>query len=226
MLQPELEAQQSYRLSTDHTVPVFSASLDQSPPASDPAMPHRQADAHIVISLSHSLPQPKSPPTKKPRRRGLVITQRGWQKLLEAGVVHNQFGERYTFAKLSEQTLLDPRTICRIIGREEAVDKRSLGIFFDAFGLRLEKEDYTIPEAEVDTGQKQKDVTSPPPTRSTDLAHEFHICTEELATIRKRITEECCLLMLLLGLEGVGQITVSVTLQPQAEPQLELSIRQ
>ena len=201
MLQPELEAQRSYHLPTSPTIPFLSASSDQSFTKPHHATPHRNtgpdlhSDPHIVIPLARS-PQPEAPLRRKLRKRGLVLTEQGWQKLLQAGVIQNQFGERYTFAELSERTLLDPRTVCRILGREEAVDKRSLSIFFVAFRLQLERDDYMTPQAEIDTGREQNAASSPDFLSATSCNHPR---AEEIATIRRRIVADCCQLLLLLG---------------------------
>lgn len=86
-------------------------------------------------------------PQKKSRSRGIMLTQQGWQKLLQADVIHNSFGDRCSLAELSEKTLLDPGTIRRIMSCKVGVDKRTLHIFFAAFNLLLEQEDYTSPVA-------------------------------------------------------------------------------
>lgn len=233
MLQPEPDAQQNYRLSSQ-TVPLFPASPDRSPTEFDRFHPHRAnphhslSDAPIVVPLARSMPQPtlqpEAPLPKKLRRRGLVLTEQGWQKLLQAEVVHNQFGERHTFAELSDRTLLDPRTICRIISRDEAVDKRSLNIFFDAFGLQLEQADYTTPGTAADRIGKPIDAASSS-LGLTSPTRESHPRFDEVARVRHRIIEDCCLLALLLGLEGVGQTTLSITLEPQAQPRIEFHIQ-
>jgi hypothetical protein len=86
-------------------------------------------------------------PQKKSRSRGIMLTQQGWQKLLQADVIYNSFGDRCSLAELSEKTLLDPGTIRRIMSCKVGVDKRTLHIFFEAFNLLLEQEDYTSSKA-------------------------------------------------------------------------------
>jgi hypothetical protein len=234
MLQPEPNAEQNYRLPSQ-TVPLFPGSAKRSPTESDRSHLHRANSQHsssdapitfpLARSMSQSTLQPESSPTKRLRRRGLVLTEQGWQKLLQAEVVYNQFGERYTFAELSERTLLDPRTICRIVNRDEAVDKRSLKIFFEAFGLQLEKADYTMPIATGNQVEKQIDAASSSLNGLTAPTHKSQLCSEDVTRVRQRIIEDCCLLALLLGLEGIGQTTLSITLEPQAQPRLEFYIQ-
>lgn len=69
----------------------------------------------------------------------------GLKKLQAAEVMHDEFGQKRTLEKLSEQTILNSRTVARIINREEKVDKRSLKQFFETFNLELKPEDYTYP---------------------------------------------------------------------------------
>ena len=146
-------------------------------------------------------------PAKKPRRRGLVLTQPGWQKLLKAGVVYNEFGQRYTFAQLSEQTQLDQRTVCRIVGRETGVDKRTLSTFFHAFSLRLEKGDYDFSSC---------------PSSLIPFPTADRLSPEAVAQVKLQIIENCCYLVSLLGQDS-GHTTLSVKLAPQETPQLEIS---
>lgn len=47
------------------------------------------------------------PHFKGKRRRGVVLTRQGWQKLDQAGVLCDKLGNRYTLEQLSERALLD-----------------------------------------------------------------------------------------------------------------------
>src|SRR5579883_1968636 len=94
------------------------------------------------LSSSH---QPRSKATgshQRHRNRGVMLSQQGWQKLTQAGVLHNQWGSRYSYETLSERSLLNERTVSRILSGDVRVDKRSLKIFFAAFGLQLNRDDY------------------------------------------------------------------------------------
>lgn len=129
------------------------------------------------------------------RRRGIVLTQQGWQKLHQANVLCNEFGERYTYEYLSEQTLLDPRTVCRLVGREVAVDKRSLNIFFNAFNLELHQEDYTTPR------QARRE------PQASLLSNEA-----ELTHLKQQIIESCHCFIQFLKLDSNSNVTLSVKL--------------
>jgi hypothetical protein len=76
----------------------------------------------------------------------MVLSEQGRQKLAQANVLHDEFGNRYSYERLSERSLLDKRTVSRILSCEVKVDKRTLKIFFAAFGLRLDENDYTAAE--------------------------------------------------------------------------------
>lgn len=90
----------------------------------------------------------RSPRFTGKRRRGVVLTQQGWQKLDQAGMLCDKYGNRFTYEQLSERSLLDNRTVSRILSCETKVDKRTLKIFFEAFNLRLDVDDYTAPESQ------------------------------------------------------------------------------
>ena len=81
--------------------------------------------------------------TKRSRNRGIVLSRQGWQKLMQAGALYDEFGNRYTYEQLSDRSLLDERTINRLLSCEVKVDKRTLKTFFRAFNLILEAGDYT-----------------------------------------------------------------------------------
>lgn len=167
------------------------------------------------ISPLSLVERPVSPPaihrTTKPRRRGVILTELGWQKLLQAEALYTQFGERYSFEELSEKTFLDPRTICRIISRETGVDKRTLTIFFHAFNLRLETGDY----AAVGYNQQHGAATNPSPPLLIDSE-------AELSHLKQRIIADCHCLTVLLGCNRAAQTTLTIKLSPTASPQLTI----
>lgn len=197
-----------------------------------PAQRERSAEcgqpivAQNVTPIAKSIPNAALTSAKKTRKRGLVLTDQGWQKL-EAAKTQLEFaenyGEHFTFDALSERSELDPRTVARILHCSEGVDKSSLKQFFRAFNLPLEKTDYTAP------------VPSEVRTKSTNNVHlqqnlaahtiESSDRTTDLMQLGQKIVDDCCRLIVLLGLEGVGQTTLSVTWESPALPQLELSIR-
>lgn len=88
---------------------------------------------------------------KRSRNRGLVLSEQGWQKLMQAGVLYDKFGNRYTYEQLSDRSFLDERTISRLLSCEVKVDKSTLKTFFRAFNLILESGDYMSSSPDTST---------------------------------------------------------------------------
>jgi hypothetical protein len=85
----------------------------------------------------------------KRRRRGIVLTPSGLQKLLEAKAAaefaENQ-GNRYTLEALSERTGLAVDTLTKVLACESKVDKQTLKTFYRSFNLDLQDSDFYYPE--------------------------------------------------------------------------------
>lgn len=83
------------------------------------------------------------------RRRGVILTQQGLQKLLaaksEAEFQHNS-GNRYTLEALCDRTGLSVDSLMKVLKCETGVDKQTLKCCFRAFDLVLEPRDYFWPE--------------------------------------------------------------------------------
>jgi hypothetical protein len=131
-----------------------------------------QATAETVESLPHANAQFNSIDSKSHRRRGIILTEQGWQKLLQAGALYDEFGRRYTYEELGERSLLDPRTISRILSRKVKVDKRTLQTFFEAFNLQLEPVDYKIPSPPCINPDSNSRSKSPHPKPQEPLQHQ------------------------------------------------------
>jgi transcriptional regulator with XRE-family HTH domain len=90
-----------------------------------------------------------SQPPRRSRRRGVVLTPQGLEKLRTIKTEHeyekNQ-GRRYTLEDLAEITGLAVDTIMKIQAAEAAVDKQSLKNYARAFDVMLEARDYGFPE--------------------------------------------------------------------------------
>jgi hypothetical protein len=74
--------------------------------------------------------------SKRRRRRGIILTPSGLQKLLdaksEAEFEENQ-GNRYTLEALSERTGLAVDTLTKVFACESKVDKQTLKILYRSF---------------------------------------------------------------------------------------------
>ena len=80
------------------------------------------------------------------RRRGVVLTLQGWQRLEAAkrqSEIQENAGNPYTLEHLSERVHLSINTLIRIRRRQVGVDRHSLEGYFSAFNLTLSSTDYT-----------------------------------------------------------------------------------
>lgn len=144
-----------------------------------------------AISMQFAL-QPKASSSKRSRNRGAVLTEQGWQKLLQAGALYDEFGKRYTHEVLSERSLLDVRTVSRVLSCEIKVDKRTLKAFFRAFNLQLEAGDYTIP------GIESKSINGAAST-SVQPTADLQFLVEEVMQLQQRLLHDYRRLLDLLG---------------------------
>ncbi len=86
---------------------------------------------------------------EKQRRRGVILTPQGWNKLQTAkseAELQENFGNRYTYEVLSDRTRLSVDTLNKLFSGSTGVDKQSLKRCFSAFNLALERSDYYYPE--------------------------------------------------------------------------------
>jgi len=87
-------------------------------------------------------------PEKQHRRRGVILTTTGLEKLLTAkqeAEYRDNCGHRFTLEVLSEKTLLGVDTLMKVFACESGVDKKTLKHCFQAFNLTLENSDYYRP---------------------------------------------------------------------------------
>ncbi len=106
---------------------------------------------------------------KDKRRRGIILTPQGFQKLQAAkseAEFEENCGNRYTLEDMSERTGLVVNTLMKVYAREAGVDKKTLKSCFSAFNLTLEPTDYSwvYPQIdkveESDATQQVKDIES------------------------------------------------------------------
>ncbi|MEW6496932.1 MAG: serine/threonine protein kinase, partial [Cyanobacteriota bacterium] len=92
-------------------------------------------------------------PQKPKRRRGVVLSPQGQQKLSLArrqAEIQDNYGDRYTLEELSDRTRLSLSTVTKVLDARIGVDKQTLDAFFAAFGLQLERGDYIQPDAQAE----------------------------------------------------------------------------
>ncbi|BAY49979.1 WD-repeat protein (plasmid) [Scytonema sp. HK-05] len=212
-----------YQLQTSRTSTLTPVALHQQPNKLHSSQHNTSVAAQPVSLITQVIPKPQNLSTNKSRRRGVVLTEQGWQKLLQAEVIYNHYGERYSFEELSGRALLDPRTVCRIIDREVGVDRRSLNIFFNAFNLKLETGDYIIPAR--NKRHKRQSIQIQAEEQFLSASSRLN-SQEELTTLKQQIIANCQLLARLLGLAETSQTTLTVNLSAYAQPQLEINLRQ
>ncbi|BAY48207.1 WD-repeat protein [Scytonema sp. HK-05] len=147
--------------------------------------------------------------SKSVRKRGVILSATGWDKFQtckrECEFRENN-ANRYTYEELSDRTGLSLHTISRVIGRTEAVDKLSLEYCFRAFGLELDKADYTRPSEvkAVDWGEAM-DISA------------FVGRSEELMQLHQWVLIEQCRLVAVLGMGGIGKTAFALKFAKQAQ---------
>ncbi|NJL36614.1 MAG: hypothetical protein HC879_12135 [Leptolyngbyaceae cyanobacterium SL_5_9] len=83
--------------------------------------------------------------TPSKRKRGVIISGQGWQRLQQAKrkmEMQGNAGELYTLEELSKITHLSSNTITKVQRRKFPVDKQTLESFFKSFNLTLIDSDY------------------------------------------------------------------------------------
>ena len=92
-------------------------------------------------------------PTQQPRRkRGIILSVQGWQRLEAAkqwSEVQENAGRPYTLDELSERTNISPNTLSKVQRRKTPVDRYTLECYFSAFHLTLSPGDYTQLDSDI-----------------------------------------------------------------------------
>lgn len=127
------------------------------------------------------IPQPRH---KDKRRRGVILTPQGFQKLQTAksqAEFKENCSNRYTLEDMSARTGLAVNTLMKVYDREAAVDKKTLKSCFSAFYLTLEPTDYLcvypqIEKVEVsENTQLEKDIELELPGGQVPLDSPFYV---------------------------------------------------
>ncbi|MBD2165121.1 hypothetical protein H6G04_11980 [Calothrix membranacea FACHB-236] len=183
---------------------------------------------------------------KQRRRRGVILSLPGFQKLQEARyqleIIEND-GVRFTLEQLSYRTQLAPFTVSKVLARAEGVDKQTLEYFFRAFGLELTPNDYIRAGVVRDTGEQGSrgawEIEEFPTQHSQLSTHNsalktdwgeavdvsiFFGRTEEISKLEYWILSDRCRLVALLGMGGIGKTSLGVKLAQQIQAQFEFVV--
>ncbi|XGW00747.1 MAG: NB-ARC domain-containing protein (plasmid) [Leptolyngbya sp. BL-A-14] len=163
---------------------------------------------------------------KNRRYRGVVLTAHGWDRLhtAKAQAEFNEMaGDRFTLEELSERMGLSLNTVTKVLERTEPVDKRSLQWAFRAFGLELNRNDYTYPSVAI---EKTESIT---PTEQSIWGSNLDTSAfcgrrEELVCLQEWVLAEQCRLVLLLGIGGIGKSSVAAKLVQQIQAEFKVVV--
>jgi NB-ARC domain len=157
------------------------------------------------------------------RKRGIVLTSQGAQKLRDAiAHVENEenFGQKLTIADLGFRTRLTPDTVAKVLDREQGVDRRSLDRFFRVLNLELSERDY----CSVDRGQTHSQTEGSPQAFLSSAqssceeipdASIFYGRAQELEALGQWVQVDRCRLLTVLGMGGIGKTSLVAKLIEQ-----------
>ncbi len=167
-------------------------------------------------------------PHRRSRRRGVILTNQGLQKLQSAkseSESNENFDKRYSREALGFRMGLDPDTVAKVFACEVGVDKKTLKCCFRAFNLEVEPDDYQLAKPENREIQTAKlAVQNTVDWGEAPDVSEFYGRTEELATLKHWIVNDCTRLVTLLGMEGMGKTYLSVKLAQKIQGNFEFVI--
>ncbi len=160
------------------------------------------------------------------RKRGVILSPVGWQRLQEAQAhleIEANGGHPYTLEDLNELTGLSSHTLTKVRRRQAPVDKRSLEDYFSAFNLTLTPSDYLKPTSATEVRSEQVIPIQQDWGEAIDVS-VFYGRTSELATLEKWIQVDHCRLVGVLGMGGIGKTALAVKIAQQLQEQFEYVI--
>ncbi len=173
-------------------------------------------------------------PKQRSRRRGVILTPQGLQKLIDAkseSESNQNFDKRYSHEALGFRTGLDSDTVAKVFACEIGVDKQTLTCCFRAFNLQLEPDDYQLAKPNLYSQTSNREIQTSKLTvhncvdwgEAPDVSL-FYGRTDELATLKHWILNDRCRLVTLLGMRGMGKTYLSVKLAQQIQDNFECVI--
>ena len=106
------------------------------------------------------------------RKRGVILSQKGWQRLESAQkAAQAELNQEipFTLEDLNELTGLSSHTLTKVRRRQKPVDRQTLEDFFNAFDLRLTATDYTKPIA-TDEDREEEEIYRRQNASSSELS--------------------------------------------------------
>ncbi len=128
----------------------------------------------------------------KRRRRGIILTVKGLDKLQQAkqtAEYREKRSQKFTLEELSEKTQLAVDTLMKVFGCESRVDRQTLKNCFSAFNLKLEKDDYYYPEEQNEDDSKAR---SFPEGELTDELPEGQVPLGSAYYLEREFIDDTC----------------------------------
>ncbi|MEM6752696.1 MAG: NB-ARC domain-containing protein, partial [Cyanobacteria bacterium P01_C01_bin.38] len=157
------------------------------------------------------------------RNRGVILSLQGSNKL--QSVIQDNYKSKLTLEELSDHTCLSINTICKIQGRSEPVDKRSLQCIFDYFNLDLSESDYIRPLQKTDNLEAKRTNSKHDWGEAPDTS-VFYGRLKELTQLEYWILVERCRSIAILGFGGIGKSTLAVRLALQIQSEFDVIVWQ
>ena len=160
------------------------------------------------------------------RVRGLVLSPQGWQRFQDAKQqveAKEAFGKRFTQEELSDRTQLSLNTLARIFKRELGVDRQSLEMLFQVFGLELTKTDCASPITSSEALTHQQANRRHDWDNAVDVS-VFYGRKAELAKLWQWTITDRCRIVGIMGIGGIGKSTIAVKIAQQVQHEFEIVV--
>ena len=157
------------------------------------------------------------------RKRGVMLSLEGWQRLQDAqerSEIEVNGAEPYTLEDLSSLTGLSPHTLAKVRQRKTAVDISTLEDYFGAFNLTLTPSDYSR-DLSASLARSKRALAAQQDWGEAPDVSIFYGRTEELATLETWIQVDRCRLVGVLGIGGIGKSVLSVKLAQRIQGEFD-----
>lgn len=170
---------------------------------------------------------------KSGRRRGVVLTGTGQQKLQAArreAEITDNYGDRYTLEEISAKTNISLSTVTKVLEAQTPVDRQTLDCFFTAFNITLERTDYRQPseesgsELETAIPNLQSQVQNRFDWGEAPDVSIFYGRNEALDCLIQWVSLDNCRLVTILGMGGIGKTSLVTKLAQQLSDRFEFIV--